>query len=481
LPVRLHRLFHLSGKNFGTQEVFNTEGKTMPANMYKRALAVVLTFVLVVPEAAFARYNPKPGMNFFSIEQDVQLGKENAAQVEKQMPLVTDAAINQYIQRLGQRLVAVAPGPEYPFTFKVVNQKEINAFALPGGPIFVNLGTIQAADSEAQLAGVIGHEMGHVIMRHSTNQASKQMLISAPFMVLGGKLGGGAMGQLAQLGIAFGVNSALLKYSRDAESQADLVGTDIIHDAGFDPRAMAQFFEKLEGEGGGRGPQFLSDHPNPGNRASATAAEAATLPKKQYSGDSSDFRSIKQKVSGMKGMSAQEVQQAQQSGGGTAPSGEISRTKDVQPSSNYQSLTHNAYTISYPQNWSAYGDQDSEVTIAPKGGASNGTIAYGVLINGAQTQGNLDQATAQLASQMQQSNGLKQVGNVESFTLNGKPAKSVVFTGSSPLQNEQERDWLVTQQRSDGTLMYLVFIAPQNDFKSLQPAFEKILRSFKLK
>jgi Zn-dependent protease with chaperone function len=453
--------------------------------MFRRTIAIVLSLLLVMTEFAFARYNPKPGMNFFSIDQDVQLGKENAAQVEKQMPLVTDAAVNQYIQRLGQRLVAVAPGPEYPYTFKVINQKEINAFALPGGPIYVNLGTIQAADTEAQLAGVIGHEMGHVIMRHSTNQASKQMMAQAPLAVLGGKLGGG-MGQLAQLGIGFGLNSVFLKYSRDAERQADLIGTDIIHDAGFDPRGMPQFFEKLEAESGSRGSQFFSDHPNPGNRAQATAAEAATLPKKQYVSDSSDFRAIKQKVSGMKAPSAQEIQQkGNQAGGGsaTAPSGTIARSADIQPSSNFKSFAHSAFTMTYPENWNAYGDQNSSVTIAPKGGASGETIAYGVMISGLQPQqgASLDTATSQLASQMQQSNGLKQLGNPETFTLNGKPAKSVVFQGNSPLQGEQERDWLVTQQRQDGSLLYLVFVAPEKDFKNLQPSFEKMLRSFKQK
>ena len=453
--------------------------------MLRRTIAIVLSVLLVMPEFAFARYNPKPGMNFFSIDQDVQLGKENAAQVEKQMPIVTDPTINQYIQRLGQRLVAVAPGPEYPYTFKVVNQKEINAFALPGGPIYVNLGTIQAADNEAQLAGVIGHEMGHVIMRHSTNQASKQMMAQAPLAILGGKLGGGIMGQLAQMGIGFGLNSVFLKYSRDAERQADLIGTDIIHDAGFDPRAMAQFFEKLEGEGGARGPQFLSDHPNPGNRAQATAAEAATLPKKQYVSDSSDFRAIKQKVAGMKGMSAQEIQQKQQAGGGNgaAPTQTIARSAAIQPSSQFKTYSHSAFTMTYPENWTAYGDQNSSLTIAPKGGASGNTIAYGVMINGFQPQqsASLDAATSQLVTQMQQSGGLKQLGNSETFTLNGKSAKSVVFQGNSPLQGEQERDWLVTQQRQDGSVVYLVFVAPEKDFKTLQPSFEKMLRSFKLK
>lgn len=454
--------------------------------MVKKSLAIILTTLLVVPQFAFARYNPKPGMNFFSPEQDVQLGQQNAAEVEKQMPILKDAQLNQYIQRLGQKLVAHAPqvnGVQYPFSFKIVNQKEINAFALPGGPIYVNLGTIQAADTEAQLAGVIGHEMGHVIMRHSTNQASKQMLAQAPLAVLGGKFGGG-LGQLAQLGIGFGLNSVFLKYSRQAESQADLIGTDIIHDAGYDPRAMAQFFEKLESQGGARGPQFLSDHPNPGNRAEAVSAEAATLPRMNYQGDSSDFRAVKAKVSGMKGLSAQEIQQQQKQGGvgSQASGGTIARSSDVKPSSNYKPLDTSAFTITYPDNWTPTGD-NSSITIAPKGGAANGAIAYGVVISGAQLQQgtSLEDATNQLAAQMAQQNGLKALGNGENFTLNGKPARSIVFQGNSPLQGEQERDWLVTQQGANGTLMYLVFVSPEKDFKSLQPSFEKMLRSFRMK
>ena len=448
--------------------------------MVKKSLAIVLTTLLVVPQFAFARYNPKPGMNFFSPQQDIELGQQNAAEVEKQMPILKDAQLNQYIQRLGQKLVAHAPqinGAQYPFSFKIVNQKEINAFALPGGPIYVNLGTIQAADTEAQLAGVIGHEMGHVIMRHSTNQASKQMLAQAPLAVLGGKFGGG-VGQLAQMGIGFGLNSVFLKYSRQAESQADLIGTDIIHDSGYDPRAMAQFFEKLESQGGARGPQFLSDHPNPGNRAQAVAAEAASLPKMNYQGDSSDFRAVKAKVSG-KDFAAQQAQAGQ---AGAASGGAITRSKDVQPSSNYKSLDTSAFTFTYPDNWTATGD-NSSVTIAPKGGAANGAVAFGVVISGVQVQQgtSLDDATTQLAAGIQKQNGSKQLGNGENFTLNGKPARSVVLQGSSPLQGEQERDWLVTQQRQDGTLMYVVFIAPEKDFDSLKPAFQKMLRTFKMK
>jgi hypothetical protein len=227
-----------------------------------------------------------------------------------------------------------------------------------------------------------------------------------------------------------------------------------------------------------------------------------------YQGDSSDFRAVKQKVSGMKGMTAQQIQQQAAKGGfsqsnnqpaagtasGTAASAAgtaaqaatpsaTALSNEVKPSSNYKSFDHSAYTVTYPDNWTISGDANSSVTIAPKGGASGDAVTYGMIISGAQVpQGTtLEAATSQLASQIQQQNSLKPLGNGENFTLNGKPARSIVFQGSSPIQGEQERDWLVTQQRQDGTLMYIVFVSPEKDFKSLQPSFEKMLRSFKMK
>ena len=456
-----------------------------------RLMAALLAVLLAAPQALEARYTPKTGFNLFSAEQDVELGKQNAAQVDKQMPILADADLNRYIQRLGQRLADKAPGPKYPYTFKIVNQKEINAFALPGGPVYVNLGTIQAADNEAQLAGVIGHEIGHVVMRHSTNQASKQMMAQLPLAVLGGKLGGGMIGQLAQLGIGFGVGSMFMKYSRDAENQADLVGAGIIHDAGYNPQAMVDFFQKLASSGGRGGPQFMSDHPNPGNRAQSVAREVATMQRVSYQADSAEFRDIKRKVGGMKALTAAEVQQQQKQQAGAAPDGSIQRTSDVVPSGNFKTLDHSSYSVSYPDNWNVYGDAQSTVTIAPKGGVSQDAIAYGMIISGFEPQqsGNansLDDATRQLLEQIRQSNpNLRQVGQGENFRLNGRAARSVVMVGPSPLstnnKQENERDWLVTMQRSDGVLIYAMSIAPERDFSQLQPTFQKMLRSLKMK
>lgn len=458
--------------------------------MLLRVTAAILAFAISVP--LYARFNPKPASpNFFSVDQEVQAGQQEAAKVDKQMPIVNDAALNRYIQNLGARLVAKAPGPKYPYTFKIVNQKDINAFALPGGPIHINLGTIQAADNEAQLAGVMAHEMGHVIMRHSTHMASQQMMAQAPLAILGGLMGNGRGAQIAQMVGSIGVGSIFLKYSRDAENQADLVGTGIMHDAGYNPQAMVDFFRKLESTGGAAGPQFMSDHPNPGNRAQSVTNEIRTLTPISYQQDSAEFRQIKQRVGGMKALTAQEIQNQQQ-GQGTAGNQQISRGSDIMPTGQYQTFNHSAYSVSYPSNWQVFGDANSEVTIAPKSGIANDAVAYGTIISGFDPENNgsanansLDNATHQLLAQLRQSNpDLRQIGNDQNVTVNGRNAKSVMMLGPSPLktsnnQPERERDWLVVTQRPDGSVVYLVFIAPDQDFAQLQPAFNKMLGSLR--
>lgn len=246
----------------------------------------------------------RPGFNLFSPAQDVQVGRENAAQVEKQMPMLNDAAVERYVNQLGRRLSTYAPDnrPDYVWQLKVVNSPDINAFALPGGFIFVNRATIESAENEAQLAGVIAHEEGHVVMRHGTHQASETMLAQAPLAILGGFLGkgGSIMGQLAQYGIGFGVQSIFLHNSRGMESQADQIGTYILYQSGYDPRAIGQFFEIIESKYPQKTIQFFSDHPNPGNRIRAVDEEIPRLgPSKHWIEDSPQFESIKRQVTAL--------------------------------------------------------------------------------------------------------------------------------------------------------------------------------------
>ena len=189
-------------------------------------LAAVFAFANVDPKKGRVTANPTSG-NRYSIEQEVDYGRQAIPEIEKELPLLpADHPVSKYINELGNRLAAKSPGYKFPYTFRVVNQKEINAFALPGGPISVNTGTIAAA-SEAELAGVMGHEISHVVMRHSTRQASRQSKASIPLAILSGVLGasvGGWAGSLAQMGISIGAGSVFTKYSREAETEADMIG-----------------------------------------------------------------------------------------------------------------------------------------------------------------------------------------------------------------------------------------------------------------
>src|SRR5215470_8462313 len=236
---------------------------------------LTMAALMIAPLSAAGQTQIKPGMNFFSIEQDVKFGRSAADQVERQMPMVNDPVVQEWIDQLGHRLASNTTMPNLPWRFRVVNSGQINAFALPGGFVYVNRGLVQMTDSEAEVAGAMAHEMAHVTLRHGTNQLSKALLVQAPFAVMGGM--GGGMGALGQLG-GTGMQVAFLKFSRDAERNADIVGTQTMTRAGYDPQGMVTIFQKLERTGSGSGrAEFFSDHPNPENRVQRVQQEISKL------------------------------------------------------------------------------------------------------------------------------------------------------------------------------------------------------------
>lgn len=487
----------------------------------QRLLAASLSLLLTQPcwllAATAGPELPDPGTTSITRDQQIQLGRQAAAEVYKQMPVLPDSSpLTQYVRSVGRRLVAQIPQEySWPYEFHVIPEKEINAFALPGGPMFVNAGAIVAADNEAQLAGVMAHEMSHVYMQHSAKQASKQAFTQGILGVLGAVVGGGTAGTLARLGMQIGAGAISLRYSRNDEAQADAVGAIIMYRAGYDPRALAQFFEKLESEGSS-GPQFLSDHPNPGNRSAAIDREIAEWPPRSYQSTSQAFVQAKQETTHMRLYTAQEIadggkqgrwsQQNSQNGSTPAdlppassgPQGSANPTgntniggvsaQQVRPSANLQALQHNAFTISYPDNWQVFGNPNSDVTIAPSAGVGQNAIAYGVVIGGSQDANadNLDQATQNLVQNLQQSNqNLRVSGSARSVQVNGVEGRSLDLIGTSPVQKNgkplSERDWLVTLPRPQGGLLYLVFIAPQSSFNQFRPTYQRMLNSLQLR
>ena len=466
---------------------------------HQRAMAVIAAYALLVagcgggiktsaPLQPGANAFPQPtGYNMFSVEQEVQLGKQAEAEADAQLPeLPARNPVSDFVSTLGTKLARNLPDNPYQFNFKVINQKEINAFALPGGPVRINLGTIQAAQNEAQVAGVLAHEIAHVYLRHSTRQASKAQIAQIPAAILGGIAGNGAAGQLARLGLELGLGSTFLKYSRDAESEADYVGAKLMYETGYDPHEMARFFDRLaeeEGSNGG-GPQFLSDHPNPGNRSEAVNNAISQLPPKQFIKNTPLFTAAKADAAKAKPYTAQQIQQMAAQKQGNIQ--QISRNS-IEPSGSFQQLNHSVFQIQYPSNWKAFGNQNGPVTIAPEAGVSQSAIAYGVVISGYQPQGqqSLQQSAEQIYAGLRESNPQMQAaGQPQNTSVNGMPAIAVDLQSPSPLQNNGqpvvEHDKLVCVQRQDGTVLWLLFIAPDRDFRALAPTYQQMLQSLRV-
>jgi predicted Zn-dependent protease len=257
-------------------------------NQKQSVVAALLSVVLLATTGLLAQTDIKLPKNKYTPKQDVELGRQAAAEVRKQYPIIHDDQISRYLSRLGGRLIEAAPEhlkePVYEYSFTPVNLKEINAFALPGGPMFVHRGMIEAADEEGQVAGVMAHELSHVLLRHGTANMTKAqnpwLQLGQIAGAVGGAVVGGGAGYAITQGSELGVGAALLRYSRDYEKQADLLGAQIMAHAGYDPRSLARMFETIEREAknsGGEGPQWLSDHPNPGNRTQYIAEEATKL------------------------------------------------------------------------------------------------------------------------------------------------------------------------------------------------------------
>ena len=388
----------------------------------------------------------KPGFNLFSRDQDVQLGREAAAQVQRQVKIVQNQFLQDYIQRVGQRLGSQPDAGNWPFSFKVVLDPNINAFALPGGPTFINTGTIEATDNEAQLAGVMAHELAHVALRHGTNQASKANLMQIPAALAGAIVGNNSMlGQLAQLGIGLGFNSVLLKYSRDDESQADALGSHIMAEAGYNPIEMARFFEKLQGAAGSRAPTFLSDHPNPGNRMQAIEAEVRTLPQRNYGFATSQFQQAKQEVERIPGATPRNPSNsARNSADRSANYPSDNHPADVRPSGQLQEFQGRDFTLAYPPNWQVFGDNNSgSVTIAPREGLvqdSNGNtqIGYGVMASYffPESQRSLQQNTDDLVHHLHAMGGL----DVGGHDVRRRPIQGEIANRKCQDDQHAERD-----------------------------------------
>ncbi len=450
----------------------------------RRAIVAAIWCLFIAPCVLAQRTQFKPGWNFYSPQDDIQLGKKVAVDAEKQLPSCNAPDVDAYLMELGKKLIAKLPAAEvqYPWEFHCVNDKEINAFALPGGYVFVNRGVIEAADNEAQLAAVMAHELAHVVLRHGTEEATKAQAAQGFVGILGTLLGGNAGGSLlTELG-RFSAGSVLLRNSRSAETQADVVGTQMLYDAGYDPRALAQFFEKIEADSKGKNPpEFFSDHPSPEHRVERVQEEIdklGGLPPKMKK-DSAEFEAIKREV-----LALPVLKRAEPGGYAPRPAG-----PPPEPSANFVEYKASGYALKYPDNWIRYGEKDN-VSFAPDGGVSQVSdgqagLAYGIIVNVTKVQGEpssekaLENATQGLIKTLEKDNPkMKIMRPPGHLRLNGQPGLSTYLSNQSPLGGG-ETDWVITTLRPEG-LVSIVCVAPTRDYDKYDKTFSAVLDSMRL-
>jgi hypothetical protein len=479
------------------QPVYRSANKWLARLM---AVAIVL-----MPLAVFAQTQIVLHANKYKPSDDVKLGRQAAAEAEKQFPLMRDAEVNAYVENLGQRLVAAIPPefqhPEFRYYFKVINARDINAFALPGGPMYVNRGMIEAARTEGEVAGVMAHELSHVALRHGTAQATKAQKYqtgAAVAGILGTIFGGPGLGQVAQAPFAL----TFLRYSREYETEADLLGARIMANAGYNPRDLANMFRTIEAQGGGGG-GFLSDHPSPKDRYARINQEAQYLRVNNLERDDHEFMAIKERLGGYP--RAQTMAEIQRSGRrypnqgnddpndrSNYPNGDRTdyptapRGRVEYPSSRFRNYTAlGVVRLSVPDNWREMSEQES-VWYAPTGGygSANGqsVFTHGVNIGLAQTnRRNLQQATNDFLNTLQQGSGnLRSRSGYQRTYVAGRNGLSISLSNTNEATGQPEVVNVVTTQLRNGELLYIISVAPETDYNAYQNTFQNVLRSVQL-
>jgi Zn-dependent protease with chaperone function len=456
---------------------------------------LTLSTLLAMPLTVFSQTRITAPKNKYSIQDDVRLGREASQQVQQQMPLIHDGYIDNYIESVGSRLVSAIPAEfqhrEFRYTFDVINARDINAFSLPGGPMYVNRGMIEAARREGEMAGVMAHEISHVALRHATAQATEtqKFQIGSVLGQIAGAVIGGVPGAIIGAGSQIGFGAGALKYSRGYETQADILGAQIMARAGYDPRDLAAMFQTIERQGGSNGPEWLSSHPNPGNRYERINEEAARLRVNPQNStqDTRAFENVQARLRGMgRAPTMEEIARNGQRYPNTSGTGEYPRGDRVAyPSNRYRSVTvGNILSVRVPDNWQEVGGGGNSVTFAPQGAYGNVqgqfVFSHGLMIGLANQSGNLRQSTNAFVNELLRGNPhLRQQSGYQRITLDGRQGLATALAGQSPVFGQTEIVNVYTVPLQNG-LAYIVSVAPQRDYQIYQRTFSTVVNSVNL-
>jgi hypothetical protein len=434
--------------------------------------------------------------NRYQVSEDVELGREAAGEVARELPLLDDRRVDDWVAEVGRTLVAAIPDefqhPEFTYTFAVIDQAEINAFALPGGPMFLNRGMIEAATAEAQVAGVMAHEISHVALRHGTAQATKAQSGWFQLGAIGAGLArifGGTIGGVASEVTQFGLGATFLKFGREYESQADILGAQMLARAGYDPREMANMFKTIEEQGGGGQIEFLSSHPNPANRYEAINQEAQSL-RVQGNASTGVFPAVRERLASLPpAYTAEQIANGQArsgrpSAGGASTTAARTVPRVDPPASRYRPSSPLAFLrLSVPENWSEVSGDATGVTYAPDGGyATDGGaltgLTHGFQAGAADLDGDLEGATEALVASFARSNpDLRREGRYVQERIDGREGLRATLSNVSEVTGQRERITLATTRLGDGRLLYLIGVVPETDASSYEDVFRRIRQS----
>ncbi|MBZ5585380.1 MAG: M48 family metalloprotease [Acidobacteriia bacterium] len=452
----------------------------------------LLAVVLCLPFAAYPQRTPKQvevkvQKTSLTREQEAAIGKEAAAQVEREMEIVRNPEIEGWLNQIGQRLAKTPQANAYPYYFKLVNEPSINAFALPGGPMYVHAGLLQAADSEGEVAGVLAHEMSHVALRHGAAQIGKQQTWGALFGLAGAAVGAittgengecGWLCQIGQTGAGIGGNSVLMKFSRGFERDADLNGARMMASAGYDPMQLPRFFEKLETKlGSAAEPKglalWLSSHPATGSRVQYVADDIKFYPKGSYTADTGRFPRIKQVVASLPAPQMKPAKLV------LAKEGAAPRRNLPAGFKDYQA---NGFAVAYPGSWRiGQGDGGGSLYLVPQGGAVRGQngveLLAGAMVDYYAPAGSvqLDASTREFLTSMQKGDANLRAETSERVNVGGKPGLKTRMTTRTSLQQEPDQViYLYTVARAAG-LWYVALAAQPSRLGDFEPVFGQMI------
>jgi Zn-dependent protease with chaperone function len=433
--------------------------------------------------------------NKYTPEQDVELGREAAAEARKQLPIMSDRQVTTYLDGLGRRLATAIPDnlghPAFRYTFEAVNVRDVNAFALPGGPMFINRGMIQASKTEGEIASVMAHELSHVMLRHGTAQASKAMKYELGTIAgaIAGALIGGRVGSVVAQGTQFGLGTAFLRFGREFERQADIAGAQLLARAGYDPREMATMFRTLEEKGNSGGPEWMSSHPNPGNRAGYILQEAVDLEIADRASDTGKFRQVKAHLNSLPRAPTTE-EATKHAASGASPSRTTARqtgTRVEAPSSSHTQYDEgDVFSVTVPSNWNEHASAGS-VIFAPDGayggGHDRGAFSHGVEIGiGRNETHNLRTATEELMASLARGNpGLGRASSFRTVSVAGRRGLTTVVVNALDGSGQREVIQIVTTQLPDGNLLYVIAVSPEASARDYQPVFNQVVASIRLR